>query len=568
MVPARYRRPDLGTPSLDEDSETTDIPGAADLQASGATTVTPPHRAVPTAALSRAAAPTSAVRRQKLRRDSRHRYHHKCRDHSPQGAPFTTFIPTSPKREARYQCIICQLFATYGPAAALKYDRHFRQAAAWLKKDHPLHWDALKDDLLHPQEARLLEAPHSVSYTPAGKEICHRFNAGRCPKGMQLVSALAHQEDIDAELDKEVQARKVLGPFPSTLRETSGPRGWEWYPKMNNKCRVILHLFAPEGHSVKDFIIREEFTIHYSTMDDAVALLGRLDRGALMAKLDLQAAFRMVPVLASEWELLRMYWHDKYHVDTCLPFGLNIDARADVAWWDRFLPSWNGQPMLDTSTSTAGRALEDHLQLLITRAVAPSTPSTYRAGTRRYISFCQAYGLKSLPRSKHTIVLFGTSAGHSRLTPSRPKRLQLTNTMLDRMLGLLNTDSLLMLKAALTLGFFGLLRVIRMTTLNQNLSILQDLLHRLGYNSSQYNTHSLRIGAATAAAQAGLPPSTIQRLGQWRSSVFTTYARHPLTLPSHMARIVSALTFIPCTQPLTFIPYTQPPDLHPLHTAP
>ncbi|KAL5517618.1 hypothetical protein EMCRGX_G003200 [Ephydatia muelleri] len=145
---ARYRRPDLGTPSLDEDSETTDIPGAADLQASGATTVTPPHRAVPTAALSRAAAPTSAARRQKLRRDSRHRYHHKCRDHSPQGAPFTTFIPTSPKREARYQCIICQLFATYGPAAALKYDRHFRQAAAWLKKDHPLHWDALKDDLL------------------------------------------------------------------------------------------------------------------------------------------------------------------------------------------------------------------------------------------------------------------------------------------------------------------------------------------------------------------------------------------------------------------------------------
>ncbi|KAL5517617.1 hypothetical protein EMCRGX_G003199 [Ephydatia muelleri] len=294
--------------------------------------------------------------------------------------------------------------------------------------------------------------------------------------GMQLVSALAHQEDIDAELGKEVRARKVLGPFPSTLRETSGPRGWEWYLKMNNKCRVILHLFAPEGHSVNDFIIREEFTLHYSTMDDAVALLGRLDRGALMAKLDLQAAFRMVPVLASEWELLGMYWHDKYYVDTCLPFGVCsapsiFDNFASALHWilqhnygatllhylDYFLLL--GQPMLDTSTSTAGRALEDHLQLLITRAVAPSTPSTYRAGTRRYISFCQAYGLKSLPRSKHTIVLFGTSAGHSRLTPSRPKRLQLTNTMLDRMLGLLNTDSLLMLKAALTLGFFGLLRV-------------------------------------------------------------------------------------------------------------
>ena len=46
----------------------------------------------------------------------------------------------------------------------------------------------------------------------------------------------------------------------------------------------------------------------------------------------------------------------------------------------------------------------------------------------------------------------------------RPRRLPLTNTMLDTMFGLLDTDSLgthdrLMLKAALSHGFFGLLRV-------------------------------------------------------------------------------------------------------------
>ena len=40
-------------------------------------------------------------------------------------------------------------------------------------------------------------------------------------------------------------------------------------------------------------------------------------------------------------------------------------------------------------------------------------------------------------------------------------------------------------------------------------AILKDLLLRGGYNTSKYNTHSLRIGAATAAAQAGLPSSTI-----------------------------------------------------------
>ena len=41
-----------------------------------------------------------------------------------------------------------------------------------------------------------------------------------------------------------------------------------------------------------------------------------------MAKLDLQAAFHMVPILPSEWELLGMRWRDQYYVDTCLPLSL------------------------------------------------------------------------------------------------------------------------------------------------------------------------------------------------------------------------------------------------------
>ncbi|KAL5516552.1 hypothetical protein EMCRGX_G001913 [Ephydatia muelleri] len=123
-------------------------------------------------------------------------------------------------------------------------------------------------------------------------------------------------------------------------------------------------------------------------------------------------------------------------------------------------------------------------------AVAPSISSTYRAGTRRYIYFCQAYGLQSLPGSKHTIVahlsstlqantiqVYVAAVSHLHLSQGfssiqrsqapahlRPRRLPLTNTMLDTMFGLLDTDSLgthdrLMLKAALSHGFFGQLRV-------------------------------------------------------------------------------------------------------------
>ena len=55
----------------------------------------------------------------------------------------------------------------------------------------------------------------------------------------------------------------------------------------NDKWKMILHLSAPEGHSINDYIRKDEFSLHYSTIDDAVALMGRFERGALMAKLDL-----------------------------------------------------------------------------------------------------------------------------------------------------------------------------------------------------------------------------------------------------------------------------------------
>ncbi|KAL5515947.1 hypothetical protein EMCRGX_G001197 [Ephydatia muelleri] len=80
----------------------------------------------------------------------------------------------------------------------------------------------------------------------------------------------------------------------------------------------------------------------------------------------------------------------------------------------------------------------------------------------------------------------------------------------------------------------------RLLTSRAMRAILKDLLLWGGYNTSQYNTHSLRTGAATAAAQAGLPPSTIQRLGRWSSAAYITYTRHPLTSPSDTATIASA----------------------------
>ena len=46
-----------------------------------------------------------------------------------------------------------------------------------------------------------------------------------------------------------------------------------------------------------------------------------------------------------------------------------------------------------------------------------------------------------------------------------------------------------------------------------------------GSSPSVYTGHPFCIGAATAAAERGIPPTTIQRLGRWSSSAFESYIR-------------------------------------------
>lgn len=56
--------------------------------------------------------------------------------------------------------------------------------------------------------------------------------------------------------------------------------------------------------------------------DDAMRIIQGLGIGALMAKLDLKDAYRIVPVHPDDRPLLGMRWTEVLHIDTVLPFGL------------------------------------------------------------------------------------------------------------------------------------------------------------------------------------------------------------------------------------------------------
>lgn len=59
-----------------------------------------------------------------------------------------------------------------------------------------------------------------------------------------------------------------------------------------------------------------------------------------------------------------------------------------------------------------------------------------------------------------------------------------------------------------------------------------------GVNESAYSGHSFRIGAATAAARAGVPAFIIKLLGRWESEAFQLYVQTPRETLATISRMI------------------------------
>ena len=97
-------------------------------------------------------------------------------------------------------------------------------------------------------------------------------------------------------------------------------------PKKDGGLRIITHLSYPQGNSVNSFIDPELASVQYSSFDQVVEIVSNLGKGALMGKMDIKSAFRLIPVSPSDFDLLGIQFNDQYFIDKCLPFGCSISC--------------------------------------------------------------------------------------------------------------------------------------------------------------------------------------------------------------------------------------------------
>ena len=170
------------------------------------------------------------------------------------------------------------------------------------------------------------------------------FASNLRPTSRNMRSAYENAQVIQEYITEELATGRIAqvdrpapSPAPSP-RVHASPFGVIPKKSSPGKWRLIVDLSSPTGGSVNDGIAQPLCSLSYPTVHDAAKLAQALGRGSLLAKLDLQHAYRIVPVHPEDCWLLGMQWEGRTFVDGALPFGLRsapkiFTALADALQW-------------------------------------------------------------------------------------------------------------------------------------------------------------------------------------------------------------------------------------------
>jgi len=190
----------------------------------------------------------------------------------------------------------------------------------------------------HPDQAF---AKYVLQGLEQGFRVGFRYTSNLIPNKRNMLSAVQHPQVVRDYLKEELAQNRVV-QFPKPAAKQLGvhcsPIGVIPKKHKPNKWRLIVDLSSPNGASVNDGIDKEICSLSYTSVDAVVEKILELGRGALLAKLDIKQAYRMIPVHPQDTLLLGMEWEGFIYIDKALPFGLRsapllFTAVADALQW-------------------------------------------------------------------------------------------------------------------------------------------------------------------------------------------------------------------------------------------
>lgn len=148
-----------------------------------------------------------------------------------------------------------------------------------------------------------------------------------------MPSAMEHAAVVDEYLGKECSEGRMVGPLDPKEWPNVHVSPFGVIPKSTaGMWRLITNLSAPLHFS------KELSSLSYITMDSTVERVRELGQGTQLAKMDIQSAYRIVPVHEEDRPLLGVKWRDQLYVDCALSFGLRSACKiftsiADAVEW-------------------------------------------------------------------------------------------------------------------------------------------------------------------------------------------------------------------------------------------
>ena len=133
-----------------------------------------------------------------------------------------------------------------------------------------------------------------------------------------------HAGIVDEYIQAQVSKGYMAGPFPKAKCAGVITSSLAVIPKKTpGKYRIIVDMSSPRSASVNDNIQRQYTHVAYSSVEDAAHLMQHCGPSSLLAKIDIQEAYRIVPIHPEDRPFLGICWQGQIYADCQLPFGLS-----------------------------------------------------------------------------------------------------------------------------------------------------------------------------------------------------------------------------------------------------